>query len=153
MSLFEDKLKEYLRTFAVQAEHLSLDDSCHSVEEAARTVGASPDEFVKSICLISKDSLIVAIVKGEDRVSIPRVAEALNISKPRMATPEEILQKTGYPCGGTPPLGFEAVFLIDSQILEKETVYAGGGSETSLLKIATEEMAKANSGQVTNIRK
>jgi len=37
--------------------------------------------------------------------------------------------------------------------LEKETVYAGGGSETSLLKIATEEMAKANSGQVTNIRK
>ena len=75
--------------------------------------------FVKSICLISQDNLIVAIVKGEDRVSIRRVAEALNIAKPRMATPHEILEKTGYPCGGTPPLGFEAVFLIDSQDLRE----------------------------------
>ncbi|MCP4408530.1 MAG: hypothetical protein GY807_12355, partial [Gammaproteobacteria bacterium] len=62
-------------------------------------------------------NLIVAIVKGEDRASTSRVAKALGITRPRVAEPEEILQKTGYPCGGTPSFGYPAIFLIDPRVI------------------------------------
>ncbi|AKB26096.1 YbaK/prolyl-tRNA synthetase associated region [Methanosarcina sp. MTP4] len=152
--MYEDKMKTYISANGVGAEHLRFNASCHSVEEAAETVGASPKDFVKSICLLDPDgNLIVGVVKGEDRVSTSRVGKILGIERPRTALPEEILEKTGYPCGGTPPFGFEALFLIDPKVTEKELVYAGGGSETSLLRVPPEELQRANGGKVVRIRK
>src|SRR3989344_4266553 len=137
----------------IVAEHLSFNQSCHSVEDASKAVNTNSNDFVKNICMIdSRGKLIVAIVKGEDQVSTTRVGEALNIERPRIATPEDILQKTGYPCGGTPSFGYDAVFLVDTRVMEKERVYTGGGSITSLIKISVNEMLRANKGMVGDIR-
>jgi len=153
-NLYEEKLKKYIRDNNVKAEHITFNKSCHSVEEATKTANVNIDEFVKNICMIdSNENLIVAIVKGEDRASTSRVEKALNIEKPRTATPNEILQKTGYPCGGTPSFGYNAKFLIDPRIMEKEFVYTGGGSENSLIKISTKELQKVNNGEIVRIRK
>ena len=151
---YEQKLRKWMVENNVQAEHLHFEQSCHSVEQAAEAAKVPADNFVKNICMIDwQGNLIVCIVKGEDRASTERVAKALNIDRPRTATPEEILEKTGYPCGGTPSFGYPAKFLIDPKVMEKEIVYSGGGSENSLVKISTKEMQKANRGQVARIRK
>lgn len=152
--MYVEKLKEYLVANGIQAELLSFDQSCHSVEEAASAVNASADDFIKSICLIdAENNLIVAIVKGDHRVSTDLVAAAMNTKKARMAKPAEVLERTGYPCGGTPPVGFPANFLIDTDVLERETVYAGGGDENSLLRLSTKELVKANEGRIVRIRR
>jgi len=154
MNTSEQRLQAYLQEQLIQAEHLSFDQPCHSVAEAALAVNASPEELVKNICLLDSDNqLITAIVKGEDRVSVSRVAKTLQRDGLRLATPEEILAKTGYPCGGTPSFGYQAMFLIDPRVMEREVVYTGGGSETSLVKISTEELVRANQGTVLRIRK
>jgi len=153
MDSFEQRLQTYLRDQQIQAEHLSFDQPCHSVAEAARAVNASPQELVKSICLLDSDGrLITAIVKGEDRVSVSRIAKTLQRDGLRLATPEEILERTGYPCGGTPSFGYRAMFLIDPKVMEREVVFAGGGSETSLVKIRTKELVRANQGTIVRIR-
>ena len=153
MDPFEQRLQTYLRDQQIQAEHLSFDQPCHSVAEAARAVNASPQELVKSICLLDRDGqLITAIVKGEDRVSVSRIAKTLQRDGLRLATPEEILERTGYPCGGTPSFGYLATFLIDPKVMEREVVFAGGGSETSLVKIRTAELVRANQGTIARIR-
>ena len=152
--MYEEKLKKYISEKNIQAEHFSFTESCHSVEEAAKVVNCSADDFVKNICMLSADGvLIVAIVKGEDKASSTRVGEVLGIERPRLTTPEEILEKTGYPCGGTPSFGYNATFLIDDRVMEKEFVYTGGGSENSLLKISTKELQRANRAQVHKIRR
>ena len=97
--------------------------------------------------------LIVGIVKGEDRVSTSRVARVLNTEGVRTATPEEILEKTGYPCGGTPSFGYPAIFLVDQKVFEMEFVYTGGGSERSLVKIRPTEIIRGNRAEVVRIRK
>ena len=154
MKQYEEKLQKYIEDNSIPCEYLQFEQSCHSVLEAAAAAGVEPDDCVKNICLIdSEDNLIVAIVKGDDRVSTSRVGKALKISRPRIANPEEILQKTGYPCGGTPSFGFQALFLIDPVVMEREVVLSGGGSEYSLVKIAPVEMQKANNGKVVKIRK
>jgi Cys-tRNA(Pro)/Cys-tRNA(Cys) deacylase len=154
MNIYEQRMCAYLEEQHIQAEHLSFDQPCHSVAEAARAVNASPEELVKNICLIASDGqLITAIVKGEDRVSVTRIAKMLQSDGLRLATPEEILEKTGYPCGGTPSFGYSAMFLIDPKVMERELVFTGGGSETSLVKIRTEELVRANQGTIFRIRR
>ena len=98
MNQYEEKLKTFMRNHIIHGEHLSFEQSCHTVEEAANAANADIEDFVKNICMIdAQRNLIVAIVKGEDRASTSRVGKALNIERPRVATPEEILEKTGYP--------------------------------------------------------
>jgi len=154
MDPYLEKLSTYIHNHQILAEHLSFDRSCHTVAEAAQAVGAQPEDLVKNICLLDNQGrLIVAIVKGEDRVSLGQVAAALSIPTPRLATAGEILEKTGYPCGGTPSFGFTATVLIDPRVMEKEVVYTGGGSENSLIKLSPTELQRHSQGTVVRVRK
>ena len=153
MSEYEDKLRKYLNEKKIKAELLTFNQSTHSVAEAAAAVGAEAEDFIKSICMIGpSDELIVAIVKGEHRASTSRVAKALDIDRPRIARPDEMMEKSGYPAGGTPAFGYEAVFLMDPKVFEKEKVYSGGGSEQALILMAPEEMRSANGALVARVR-
>ncbi len=152
---YEDKLKGFLTARAIPGEHLSFLVSCHSVEDAARAAKAEVTQFVKNVCMIGASrELIVAIVKGEDRASTKKVAKVLNLSSPpRQATPGEILDKTGYPCGGTPSFGYDAIFIVDPRVLDESIVYTGGGSEQSLVKISSQALVDACAGRLLSIRK
>jgi len=154
MNEYEGKLKAFMRENGIPGEHLSFDQSCHSVEEAAKAANADRRDFVKNICMVdSQGNLMVAIVKGEDRASTSRIGKSLKIERPRIATPEEILEKTGYPCGGVPSFGYKGMFLIDPKVMEKEIIYSSGGSENSLLRISSKDLQKANNGRIIRIRK
>lgn len=153
MNEYDRKLSQYIQAHHIDAEHLVFSQSCHSVAEAAEAAGVLPTEFVKNICMLdTQGQAIIAIVKGEDRASTSRVAKALQIERPRTAEPEEILEKTGYPCGGTPSFGYAARFLIDPKVMDKDIVYTGGGSEYALVRVSTQELIRANQGRVVRIR-
>ena len=153
MSGYEDNLRGYVVENGIQAEVISFEQSTHSVAEAAAAVEAEPEDFVKSICMVTTGGkLVVAIVKGEHRASTSRVAKALGIPRPRVANPDEILELTGYPVGGTPAFGYDAIFLMDPKVLEKEKVYSGGGSGNALTYMSTEEMHRVNGAKVARLR-
>jgi prolyl-tRNA editing enzyme YbaK/EbsC (Cys-tRNA(Pro) deacylase) len=150
----EDKLKRFLQENSVKCEHLHFERSVHTVEDACREAKAQPDDFVKTICMIASDGKVVcALVLGSNRASTERVSKVLNIERPDIAAPEQALEKTGYLVGGTPPFGYEAVFLIDDKIMEKDTVYAGGGTPNALVKISPKEIQRINHGIIARVRK
>ena len=155
MEEYEDKLKKFIELHEIKAEHLVFQESCHSVQDAINATGAHPDQFIKNICMISPEGrVIVAIVDGNDRASTKRVKKALDMEhSPKIAEPDEILKKTGFPCGGTPSFGFEATFLIDPKVMDKDIIYSGGGSTRSLIRLTVNEMLKANNGRVVRVRK
>ena len=154
MNEYEDKLKRFLRENNVNGEHLHFEKSVHTVEDACREAHAQPDDFVKTICMVAKDGKVIgALVLGSDRASTERVARTLNIERPEIATPKQALEKTGYLVGGTPPFGYEATFLIDPKVMEKDKVYVGGGTPNALVRISPEEMRRANHGMIVRVRK
>lgn len=150
------RLARWLAEAKVAAEHLVFAQSTHSVAEAAAAANASPDDLVKSICMLPEGDdaapLVVAIVRGDDRASTSRVA-ALVGGPVRLARPDEMLARTGYPAGGTPPFGFEARFYVDERVLERAVVLAGGGSDRALVRVGAEEMLRANGGAVARVRR
>ncbi|BDV41840.1 hypothetical protein GURASL_07630 [Geotalea uraniireducens] len=149
-----ERLRAWMAANHVQGDHLSFAESCHSVAEAAAAAGISPEDLVKSICMIADNGmLLVAIVKGEDRASARRLGQAAGCPMPRLATPTEMLAATGYPCGGTPPFGFAARFFIDERVFDREIVYGGGGTATTLVRIAPRELQRLNGATVARIRK
>ena len=151
---FEEKLKQYILEKGIDAEMLVFQQSCHSVEDAAKSANAKKEDFIKNICLSGESGkIIVAIVKGEDKVDFKKIEAVSNAAKIRTLKPQEILEKIGYPCGGVPSFGYSAIFLVDSKVLANEFVYSGGGSENSLIKITPKELLKANSGKIVNISK
>jgi len=154
MREYEDKLKRIIEEQGIKAEHLSFETSCHSVADAAETVGAEPEDFIKSICMVGDGGeIIVAIVKGEDRASTSRVARAMGSGRPRVASPDEVLGLTGFPVGGTPGFGLDATYLVDPKVLEKDLVYLGGGSDCALVRMSPRELVRANGGRVVRVRK
>jgi prolyl-tRNA editing enzyme YbaK/EbsC (Cys-tRNA(Pro) deacylase) len=151
---YDDKLRAYIEHNSIDAKVISFEQSTHSVTEAAEAVGAEPDDFVKSICMVTMGGkLVVAIVKGEHRASTTRVAKALNIPRPRIAESDEILELTGYPVGGTPAFGYDATFVMDPAVLEKEMVFSGGGSSDALTYMSTEEMRRVNGAKLVRVRR
>jgi prolyl-tRNA editing enzyme YbaK/EbsC (Cys-tRNA(Pro) deacylase) len=154
MNEYEEKLKTFMQANNISGELLIFEQPCHTVKEATDSANTNVEDLVKNICMIdSKGNLIVTIVKGENRASITNVEKALNIERPRIASPAEILEKTGYPCGGVPSFGYQATFLIDPKVIEKEIVYTSGGSENSLLRMSSKDLLKANNGLIIRVRK
>ncbi len=150
---FEAKLKVELTRRGVQADHLVFQQSCHSVAEAAQAAGVTPGDFIKSIgCLTEDGRFFLAIVRGVDKVSSTRVGKAVG-SPVRIATPDEVLAFTGYPCGGTPPVGVDIPCLVDPKVLELDELYGGGGSQRTLLHMTSQEMVRTNNGLVVRIRR
>ncbi len=151
---YEEKLEKWMVQNNVKADHIHFENSVHTVEDACKEANAQPDDFVKTICMITVDEKVIgAIVLGSDRASTERVGKVLNIERPSVATPEEALEKTGYIVGGTPPFGYEATFLIDKKVMEKDIVYAGGGTPNALIRISTRELHKTNVAEVVRISK
>ncbi len=152
MNTYEAKLAAFLEEHTLAAEHLIFTQSCHSVSEAAATVGAEPTDFIKSICCSTKNrGFIVCILKGEDKLDLKKVKAILNTDI-SIAKPEIVLEKTGYPVGGTPPIGYQTQFFIDERVMQKDYVYAGGGSPQALLRIAPHEIVKVNNGRIVEIK-
>jgi len=150
---YHTRLLAYIAAHHIACEHLVFDQSTHSVTEAAAAAGVTPQDFVKSICLISKSGgVAIAIVKGEDRADRQAVQQVLGIGKLSIASPDEMLRKTGYPAGGTPPFGFDATFVMDERVLEKSLVYAGGGSQNALIRIAPGEIQRVSGAVSAKIR-
>jgi Cys-tRNA(Pro)/Cys-tRNA(Cys) deacylase len=53
---------------------------------------------------------------------------------------------SGYPPGGTPSLGHKTPMkaVIDTELMEFETLYCGGGSRDSLLEVRVEDIKRLN---------
>lgn len=154
MEQYEAKLSAELRRRGISAEHLIFRQSCHSVAEAAVAAKTTPEAFIKSIgCLTEDDRFVLAIVRGVDKVSSTRVGKLLGRSA-RIATPDEVLEHTGYPCGGTPPVAVDVPYLMDPKVLEMPgSIYGGGGSPRSLLRMTAEEMLRCNEAVVSRVRR
>jgi Cys-tRNA(Pro)/Cys-tRNA(Cys) deacylase len=70
-----------------------------------------------------------------------------------LAPSEVVLEKTGYPAGGTPPVGHVTTLdvILDSGVNDLPVVYGGGGRIDSLLRITPVEIIRVTNATVAAI--
>ncbi|TAL46801.1 YbaK/EbsC family protein [archaeon] len=151
-SSFEEKLNDFIKMHNIHAEHLQFDKAIHTVQDTLRVTEIDLKYITKSMIFKDRQGrTIVGMVPAEFRVSISQLCRAVD-EDIELCSPKESLERTGYPVGGMPCFGYDAIVVIDNKVFENEHIYTGGGSEFSLVKISTEEVRKIINPIIAKIR-
>ncbi|MBI5167779.1 MAG: YbaK/EbsC family protein [candidate division NC10 bacterium] len=125
-----------------------------TVEAAARGLGVSEGEIIKSLLFQAKDGgLVLAIAAGMGRINTKRLEQLTGLKGLRLAKPEVVLEATGYPAGGTPPVGHKNHLrvVVDWRVLELPYVYGGGGDPKVMMRIKPTDIIRLNQAKVQDI--
>jgi prolyl-tRNA editing enzyme YbaK/EbsC (Cys-tRNA(Pro) deacylase) len=139
----EDKLKRYIEAHNIKCEHLRFDNPVHTAEEAANATGAPVGLITKSVIFRDANgATVVGLVPAGFRVSVSKLESASARSGLVLTDSDETYKRTGYPAGGVPCFGYEALFVMDPLVEQNDCIYTGGGSEYSLLKITVADVLR-----------
>ena len=148
-------LEVYMRENDIPGEILHLDVPTPTVVAAARAVGTQPERIVKSILFLVAGLPVLAITCGQSYVDRRALAAMYNIGrkKVKLADPETVLKETGYEVGAMPPFGHRDPLptWIDERVLEKPEVYAGGGAENALVRLAPQDILEATQARIIDL--
>jgi len=147
-------LADFILEHGLQAEMVAPGVQMPTVDDAAAALGVSPGQILKSILFQAKDGRCVMVVAcGNGRVDLQRVQAITRIQGLRLATPDVVFEKTGYPAGGTPPVGHREKFpvIVDSRAAAQEWGYAGGGRPELLVKIRSADIIRLTDATVDNV--
>ena len=116
-----------------------------TAEDAARAVGCSVAQIVKSLVFVVDGDPVVALVSGADRLDPTRLAAVMNASHVRRADGDEVRAATGYAIGGVPPLGHarRLPILFDERLLRHAEVWAAAGLPDAVFRVAPEALELA----------
>lgn len=123
-----------------------------TVGQAAAALGVPERKIVKTIVLIDGGRTFACILPGNRRLDTGKLRATVGGS-PRMASPREVLERTGYRVGGVPPypLPGDVTIVIDRRVLELDKAYGGGGDEYSLLEFRPRDLAVMSNAIVADI--
>ncbi|GBC71264.1 Cys-tRNA(Pro)/Cys-tRNA(Cys) deacylase YbaK [Candidatus Calditenuaceae archaeon HR02] len=147
-------LEDYLKEHGVDARIIFFEGHVKTVAAAAKRLGVGAERIIKSILFIDdKGGPVLAIVRGDRRVSEYKLARLIGVRSVRIATPEETLVHTGYEVGAVPPIGLKSSVrvVIDSEIVRLDRVYGGGGSQNALVEISPADIQRLTGGVVGDI--
>jgi len=148
------RLEQMIAAGAIDAQLIEPGVPTPTVPDAAAALGVEPQQIIKSLLFAARDgSVVLAIVTGASRVDRHRLAEVAKLSHLKMAAPDVVLEKTGYPAGGTPPVGHtsQLTVVVDTGVTKLPVVFGGGGRVDSLLEITPDEIVRVTAATVADI--
>lgn len=149
MSLTPDDLREFLLARESPAELVQPEKPTPTVATAAKALGVTQDEIIKTLLVNVDGGFVLAVAGGTRKLDLDRVAALAGGRKARLATPQEVETHTGFAPGGVPPVGHlsPVPVLVDSKLLYRVEVYGGGGDDRTLLRISPLEILRLTGGR------
>jgi prolyl-tRNA editing enzyme YbaK/EbsC (Cys-tRNA(Pro) deacylase) len=147
-------LADFIVEHDLQAEIVSPGAHMPTVDAAAAAMKVRPEQIFKSILFQAKNGECVMVIAcGNGRVDLTRVQAITGLLGLKLAKPDVVFAKTGYPAGGTPPVGHREKFgvIVDTRVAAQEWGYAGGGRPEFLVKIRSGDIIRLNGATVHDV--
>jgi prolyl-tRNA editing enzyme YbaK/EbsC (Cys-tRNA(Pro) deacylase) len=153
-------LSRYIVDHGIEATLVMPRHDTPTVSLAAQALDCAEDQIVKSVLFVIRaeedERVAVVITNGVAPVDYRKLAGLFGVNRKRirLARPEVVLARTGYPAGGVPPFGYPAaiVTLVDRSVLQQPVVYGGGGDEHTLLRIVPAELVRACGATIVDVQ-
>ncbi|MFP4465865.1 MAG: proline--tRNA ligase [Candidatus Goldiibacteriota bacterium] len=103
-----------------------------TVEELAAFLEKKPEETAKTILYIADNEPAAVMMRGGREINEIKLKNALDVSEIRLASPEEIMEKTGAPVGFAGPIGMKdkgVPVYIDSTVARMNDIVCGGNEK------------------------
>jgi Cys-tRNA(Pro) deacylase len=143
----------FLAEQGIPHEIVHLPARSNTAAKAADLLGVQPSEVVKSLLFIVDDAPVLVLVPGDRNADEERVREAAGGRSCALARPKQVLDITGYRVGAVPPcaLASRMRVLADQRVFEPAVVYCGGGTETTMLKLRSDDLRAVISPDVRDL--
>jgi prolyl-tRNA editing enzyme YbaK/EbsC (Cys-tRNA(Pro) deacylase) len=139
-----ERVAAYLRAAGAEARIEEFEQPTPTADDAARAVGCSLAQIVKSLVFDCDGAAVVVLVPGDARASSRKVRGIVGCKRARIAGAEYVEQVTGFTPGAVAPFPLLRVsrVLLDRLLLRHSTVWVGGGSERHLVAVSPPELMR-----------
>lgn len=139
-----DKIKALFSEMNIKPIYLEHEAVITS-EDAAKTRGFELKQGIKAILFTNDNNeWVIVDIPADKKVDAKKAAEQLGWSKSkiRMATPDEVMSKTGCEIGAVPPFGHKEnlQIFVDQGVYNNQENAFNIGLRTNSVKIKTEFM-------------
>jgi Cys-tRNA(Pro) deacylase len=147
------RVKAALAQRGLPVEILEFPAGTRTAEDAARAVGTSVAQIVKSLVFIADGRPVLVLASGRNRVDVRKVARLAGAARVEKATAEIIRATTGFSIGGVPPVGHLTPLpaYLDETLLVYTVVYAAAGTPHAVFAITPPDLARITSAAVGDI--
>ena len=148
-----ERVAAVLRAQAVDARLEEFREGSPTAEAAARAVGCTLEEIVKSLVFMCDGRAVLALVPGDRRADPLRVAAAAGAATARVARPPEVVEATGFEPGGVAPFPAPNVsrVFIDRTLAAHELVWVGAGSDSHMAGLAAADLIRLAKAEIADL--
>ncbi|MFA5797115.1 MAG: YbaK/EbsC family protein [Candidatus Woesearchaeota archaeon] len=157
------QIRELLNKHKIVYQHI-VHEHVHHSSDAAKIRGTNLSEAAKAIILKVelKDKLpqdkfvfIQAVIPGDQRIDLKKIKNLFDSRNVQLASPDEVLEKTGCTIGSVPPFGnlFNIPIYLDESILTKEQIVFSAGTHHDSIIIKPEDYVRVVNPKVVDLRK
>ena len=147
------RVAEVLQRAGIDARVEEFPEGTPTAGDAAKAVGSSRAQIVKSLVFICDGRPVLALVPGDRRADENKVAVSAGARYARVARPDEVLAATGFEPGGVAPfpaLGISQV-LMAGELLAHDRVWIGAGSERHMAGISPVDLAQLTQARTAEL--
>lgn len=142
-SLGPDDVESWIRERGLEWKIHVLPRPTRTVDEAAEALGEDPGNIVKTIIVVRGGETYAVIIPGNRKLDMAKLSRLVGEGA-RIASRDEVKERTGYVAGGVPPVALSpgVKLIVDSKVADKSKVYGGGGNQYSLLEFNPRELVR-----------
>jgi Cys-tRNA(Pro)/Cys-tRNA(Cys) deacylase len=128
------------------------------VETVAEILEALPfpaEQHVKTLVFAADDRIVLAALRGSDRLQFGRLARAAGVGRDRISPlpPERVEKELGLQPGGVCPIVDDQgpLVLVDGRVLELPLVFCGSGRNDATIELAAADLVTASRAVVAEL--
>ncbi|HEY5058433.1 MAG TPA: YbaK/EbsC family protein [Gaiellaceae bacterium] len=148
-----ERVAAVLRVRAVEARIEEFSEGTPTAARAAEAVGCEVGEIVKTLVFVCDGLPVLALVPGDRRADLAKVAAAAHATGARIARPDEVVAATGFEPGGVAPFPAPQVsrVLLEGELLTREIVWIGAGSPSHMAALSPVDLARLTAAEVGDL--
>jgi prolyl-tRNA editing enzyme YbaK/EbsC (Cys-tRNA(Pro) deacylase) len=148
-----ERVVEALRNAGVEARVEEFPQGTPTAGAAARAVGCSRGQIVKSLVFVCDGRPTLVLVPGDRRADELKVAAAAGVKAARVARRDEVVAATGFEPGGVAPVPAAALsqVLLSRELLVHERVWVGAGSDRHMAGLAPPELLRLTRARAADL--
>lgn len=139
-----ENVAAFLRAAGAEARLEEFDAETATAADAARAVGAEASDIVKSLVVLCDGRPVLALVPGDRRGDLAKIARAAGANDARIARADEVRSITGFEPGAVAPFPLPNVerVVVDRALLSRRAVWIGAGSPRHLAVLPAPELVR-----------
>ena len=149
-------LVDAARSLGLAVDVREFPEGTRTAEDAARAIGVSVGQIVKSLIFRVDGDVVVALVSGPNRLDEGRLAAAAGRPGAPIARVDAagVRSATGFPIGGVPPFGHPQPLAtyVDEDLLAFDEVWAAAGTPRHVFAVAPGDLVRVTGGRVAQLR-